>query len=70
MKSPEVRALAYTATDLLLDNYDKASEVDCRKSDVDSAVSILEEPLNRFSSAKAAAGNSLLNAVEFPFRRL
>ena len=67
MKSPEVRALAYTATDLLLDNYDKVSEVYCRKSDVDSAVSILEESLNKSSSAQAMAGKSPPDAVKSIF---
>jgi hypothetical protein len=47
----------------LLDNYDKAGQADCRKSDVNSAVSILGESLNKPSSAKAVTGNSLLDAV-------
>jgi hypothetical protein len=66
--SPEVRALAYTWIDLLLDNYAKASEADCRKSDVKTAVSILEESLNKSSSPMS--GSRLLaagyRAIPFP----
>jgi hypothetical protein len=51
----------------LLDNYDKASETDCRKSDVNSAVSILEESLNKSSSAQAMAGKSPPDAVKSIF---
>jgi hypothetical protein len=51
----------------LLDNYDKVSQSGCRKSDINSAVSILGESLNQSSPTKAGDGKSLPDTVESLF---